>query len=225
MKMSMPEEIELLLTPPEAAVVADVEVRDVHRMVDEEILPKDFYILDDGRRFRASACLLMNFYVHAADRLTSNERRYVIRSFAERTRTEGVTKLLKRWLANQDLEKLVVRDGFVMIDLADFARGATERLGRLAAARERVISDPDVLDGTPVIRGTRIPVYDIAASIAAGIPRERLRNAFSGLNDEVIDAAVLYAKAAPPRGRPRLTDRLKPGAKLLQSRTIPRHKA
>lgn len=222
--MSMREEVELL-TPPEAAVVADVEVRDVHRMIDEDILPKDFYVLEDGRRFRASACPLMSFYVHAADRLTSNERLYVIRSLAERTRTEGVIKHLKRWRAHPDPEKWVVRHSFVIISLADFARDASERLDRLAAARERVVSDPKILDGTPVIRGTRIPVYDIAASFAAGSPHERIRKAYSGLDDDAIDAAVLYAKAVPPRGRPRLIDRLKPGATLAQSRTIPRHKA
>ena len=31
-----------MLTPTEAAVVSNVEVRDVNRVIDESILPKDF---------------------------------------------------------------------------------------------------------------------------------------------------------------------------------------
>ncbi|MDE4605815.1 DUF433 domain-containing protein [Sinorhizobium meliloti] len=45
-----------------------------------------------------------------------------------------------------------------------FMRSASERLDDLAAAREIVTASPDVLGGTPVIRGTRVPVYDVAAS-------------------------------------------------------------
>ncbi len=53
---------------------------------------------------------------------------------------------------------------FLAIDLMPFMRSASERLDDLAAAREIVTASPDVLGGTPVIRGTRVPVYDVAAS-------------------------------------------------------------
>ena len=31
-----------------------------------------------------------------------------------------------------------------------------------------VVEDPEILSGTPVIRGTRIPVYDVAAQAEGG---------------------------------------------------------
>jgi uncharacterized protein (DUF433 family) len=39
---------------------------------------------------------------------------------------------------------------------------------------EPIVSDPDILGGMPVIKGTRLPVYDLAASVRAGIPRDRI---------------------------------------------------
>ena len=45
---------------------------------------------------------------------------------------------------------------------------------RLDKARALVVEDPEILSGTPVIRNTRIPVYDVAASVAAGLPMERI---------------------------------------------------
>jgi uncharacterized protein (DUF433 family) len=55
-------------------------------------------------------------------------------------------------------------------------------LGRLNVARNLVVSSPELLGGTPVIRGTRIPVYDVAASAAAGIPTKRILAAYPSLD-------------------------------------------
>ena len=49
---------------------------------------------------------------------------------------------------------------------------------RLQAAQEIVIMDPEILSCTPVIRGTRVPVYDVAASVASGIPVERILTSY-----------------------------------------------
>jgi uncharacterized protein (DUF433 family) len=43
----------------------------------------------------------------------------------------------------------------------------------LNKARALVVEDLEILSGTPVIRNTRIPVYDTAASVAAGLPMDR----------------------------------------------------
>ena len=59
-------------------------------------------------------------------------------------------------------------------------------------------SSPEILGGTPVIRGN-----DVAASAAAGISTERILAAYPGLDAETIELATLFAQAYPPRGRPR----------------------
>jgi hypothetical protein len=60
-------------------------------------------------------------------------------------------------------------------------RGAKEGLDRLVAACEMVSVPSDVLGGTPVIKGTRIPVHDVAtaASISAGLPTARILAAYA----------------------------------------------
>src|SRR5882672_1349840 len=58
---AMPADPELLTTA-EAAVVADVSVRDVNHLIDEHILPEQLYSTEGSRRVHASACSLLNFY-------------------------------------------------------------------------------------------------------------------------------------------------------------------
>jgi uncharacterized protein (DUF433 family) len=206
-----------MLKPTEAAVVACVALRDVNRVIDERIIPTDFLSLEDGRRVAATACTLIAFYFDSAKRLTSEERLFAI----------GVTgprlhKLRARALASLIEEDWTVRDEFLTIDLGPFVRRTTERMDRLAAARDMVVFDPEILSGIPVVGGTRVPVYDVAASAAAGIPRERILEAYPSLDAEKIELAAIYAEANPVRGRPKANDELPPGAIPLSERRVPR---
>jgi uncharacterized protein (DUF433 family) len=54
----------------------------------------------------------------------------------------------------------------------------------LKKARALVVEDPEILSGTPVIRNTRIPVYDVAASVAARLPLDRILEDYPGLTGE-----------------------------------------
>jgi uncharacterized protein (DUF433 family) len=62
---------------------------------------------------------------------------------------------------------------------------------------DAIISDPEILWGMPVIKGTRVPVYDLAASVNAGIPRERILAAYPTIQEQHLDLAVAYAEANP----------------------------
>jgi uncharacterized protein (DUF433 family) len=206
------------LKPTEAAVVARVEVRDINRVIDEHILPADFFAIDDGRRVWAVACSLISFYFSAATRLTADERSMTIEVAGERLRdwrSLSFAELVhKDWL---------VRDDFLSIDLAPFFREAKDGMDRLAAARNITVSDPDILSGTPVIRGTRIPVHDVAASVATGTPMDRILEAYPALDSEKIKLAVMFADANPPRGRPRAAEAPK-GASIITDRKVPRRR-
>ena len=192
------------LTPAEAAVVSRVTVRDVHRVIDERILPESFYNAAQARSFTSQACVFISFYFRAADRLTSEERQRAIQLATE--------------LPTGNRSKKVVQDAFLTIDLAPFWKDVEESLKRLQTARDIVVSDPEILSGTPVIRGTRVPVYDVAASVAAGIPMKRILSAYPSLQPEQIELATMYAEANPQRGRPRLRTALPPAATILTER-------
>lgn len=58
---------------------------------------------------------------------------------------------------------------------------------------ERIVVDPQVLMGQPVIRGTRLPVYAIVGALAAGDSKEDIREAFPYLTDADISEALLFA--------------------------------
>jgi uncharacterized protein (DUF433 family) len=193
------------LTPTEAAVVSGVSVRDVHRVIDEHILPESFYDTQDARSFKSHACVFIAFYFGAADRLTSEERH---RAITLASRNSSDVKSRTR----------TIQDEFLTIDLAPFWKGVDERMVRLNAARAQVIEDNEILSGTLAIKGTRVPVYDVAASVAAGIAMERILSSYPSLNREQVELAALFAEANPQRGRPR--QRIVPpaGAKIISSR-------
>jgi uncharacterized protein (DUF433 family) len=86
-----------------------------------------------------------------------------------------------------------------------------------------VVEDPYILGATPVIRGTRIPVHDVAASVAAGVPRDDIRQAYPDLDDRSIELAAIYAEATPARSAREAID-LPPGARVIIRRRVPRRK-
>jgi uncharacterized protein (DUF433 family) len=199
----MPTQIESL-TPTEAAVVSGVSVRDVHRIIDEQILPTSFYSATQARSFQSQACVFISFYFGSADRLTSEERQ---RTIALASKTAD----WKSW-------KRVVKDEFLTIDFASFSKGVDERLQRLRTARDLVVTDPEILSGTPVVKGTRVPVYDVAASVVAGISMDRILAAYPSLNRKQVELAALFAEANPQRGRPRQRTAPPRGATIITKR-------
>lgn len=179
-----------LLTVSEAAVVADVEVRDVNRMIDEGILPRELVTLRDGRWVESKACGFVNFYIHTAATLTAEARINVISS------------ALKAMKASN--EPLRSSEGeFLTINFDRFVERAAERHRKLEEARAAVETDKDILGGVPVFKGTRIPVRDVAASVKKGIAKERILRAYPGMREGMLELATIYADANPARGRPR----------------------
>jgi len=72
----------------------------------------------------------------------------------------------------------------------------------LKRAKRKVIeSRPGVLAGEPVVKGTRIPVRLIAELVRQGASRAKLRSEYDLTRDQ-IEAAVLFDRVTPRRGRP-----------------------
>ena len=59
--------------------------------------------------------------------------------------------------------------------------------------REWIVSDPDVMLGKPVIKGTRITVELILEKLAAGETVEDILAAHPHLSREAVQAAIAYA--------------------------------
>lgn len=65
-----------------------------------------------------------------------------------------------------------------------------------------VQSDPEIMAGTPVFRGTRIPVYLVADMIEQGTPIKEILEGYPSLTREMVEYAGTYATTHPYRGRP-----------------------
>jgi uncharacterized protein (DUF433 family) len=207
------------LTTTEAAVVSGVSVRNVNRVIDEKILPESLFEAgpDGVRRLNADACVFISFYFGAANRLTSDERLRIIATASKQLSGAEASAMEKEW---------IIRQEFLTVDLAPFLRGVRQRLEKLSAARAMVVEDPEILSGTPVIQGTRVPVYYVAASVEAGEPMERILEDYPRLTAEDVELAALYAEAIPPRGRPRPSAPLPAGAVIVAHYRVPaRHAA
>ncbi len=107
-----------------------------------------------------------------------------------------------------------LRERFVTIEFWDVLKDTFDRFEQLEAAREMVIVDDEILAGTPVLKGTRIPVYTVAAMVSAGVSKAEILEDFSGLDEKKIELAAVYAKANPLRGRPLSRLKLPAGATL-----------
>lgn len=77
------------------------------------------------------------------------------------------------------------------------------RIERYARLRDRYVqSDPCVMGGEPVIRGTRVPVRDLAELIELGESPHVLAEDFPQVPEQAYELAVQWARANPRRGRP-----------------------
>ncbi len=59
--------------------------------------------------------------------------------------------------------------------------------------KDRIVIDPQICSGKPVIRGTRIMVKNILGMVAGGYTVERVVQAYPELTKEDVIAALEYA--------------------------------
>jgi uncharacterized protein (DUF433 family) len=78
----------------------------------------------------------------------------------------------------------------------------SSRLQNLEKASGTVQSDPEIMGGTPVFRGTRIPVYLVADMIEQGTPIDEILDGYPALTREMVKYAGIYSTTHPRCGRP-----------------------
>ena len=59
---------------------------------------------------------------------------------------------------------------------------------------ERIVKDPNIMTGKPIIKGTRIPVDLILKKLAQNISINEILKNFPRLTREDVQAAILYAE-------------------------------
>jgi uncharacterized protein (DUF433 family) len=177
-----------LFTPTEAAVLTRLSAKAVNNAIDKKTIPTV-----PGRRAGRAIRLLdlralmsLALEQRLADRLMPEMRRKVFDA-----------------LATAAHNRISVDGGLLTIDLREPRRELAASLRRLRRVRALVISDPDILGGDPVFRGTRVPVHLIAALLGQGSTEAELLDTYPRLTAEMVHLGPIYASAYPLRGRPR----------------------
>jgi uncharacterized protein (DUF433 family) len=178
-----------LMTANEAASVTGVPLRQVHRIIDAGILGTAVKRRDNARLVTPKGLVGLRLAHDTADMLTLEGRRAIVASSIRSPRPS------------------MIRADMVVVDARPAARTVRSGLSLLAKARSIVSSTPAVLGGTPVFKGTRIPVYDIADMLSNGDRPAAIVKAYPKLDAERVRLAAIYAQAYPTRGRPRTKPR------------------
>ena len=172
-----------LFTPTEAAVLTGLPLKAVNNAIDKKTIsavPGE----EGGRLLDARALVSLSIEQRLSDRLTTPElRRRVFDALADAPR--NVVSL---------------EGGLIKIDLREPRRALAASLRDLRRARRLVVSDPEILGGDPVFRGTRVPVHLIAELVAQGSKPAELIEGYPRLTAEMIRLAPVYAAAYPLRG-------------------------
>ena len=172
-----------LFTPTEAAVLTGLPLKAVNNAIDKKTIsavPGE----EGGRLLDARALVSLSIERRLPDRLTTPElRRRVFDALADAPR--NVVSL---------------EGGLIKIDLREPRRALAASLRDLRRARRLVVSDPEILGGDPVFRGTRVPVHLVAELVAQGSKPAELIEGYPRLTAEMIRLAPVYAAAYPLRG-------------------------
>ena len=177
-----------LFTTTEAAVLTGLSVKAVNNAIDKGVISAaaDTRAGTGARLLDRHALISLTLERRLADRFAPELRRAVFDALA------GASRCM-----------VSLDGGFLRIDLREPRRELANSLRRLRRARELVVSDPDIMGGEPVFRGTRVPAHMIAAQLGQGSTEWKLLEAYPRLTPEMIDLAPVYAAAYPLRGRPR----------------------
>ena len=98
---------------------------------------------------------------------------------------------------------MAIGNGTVLfVEFKTARRKIEDQLKELARIEEMVVSDPKIMRGTPVFKGTRIPVDLVADMLAQGATAEEILEGYPTLSKDNIAIAPLYMRAFPRRGRP-----------------------
>lgn len=176
---------ETLFTPTEAAVLTGLSLKAVNNAIDKRTISV-VTGEEGGRLLDERALISLAIERSLADRFAPELRRQVFDALAESPR--NVVSL---------------EGGLIKIDLREPRRELATSLRELRRAKRLVVSDPEIMGGDPVFRGTRVPVHIIAELVAQGSTPAELLESYPRLTAEMIRLAPVYAAAYPLRGRPR----------------------
>jgi uncharacterized protein (DUF433 family) len=176
-------------TAAEASAVTRLPIRTVRKLMDRQVIR--------ARRLRSG---------RSVQRLLSREQLVYLRLEAEGLALLPVAarrRIAKQIETEPEIDVISVSEGqALLIQVKPVRRELDEMLKRLERVASLVVEDPEIMRGTPVYRGTRIPVDLVADMLKQGTTVEEILDGYPTLDREKVELAPLYVEAFPHRGRP-----------------------
>jgi uncharacterized protein (DUF433 family) len=174
-------------TPQEAAAVSGVRLATVQKAITSRNIPARTDRRTRRRRLDVTALLALA----------------LVRSLPEELHltAKDAYRLLRQARDAGEFSTIAIGE-LVRIDTGKALAEVRRRMALYEHARERIVSDPDVMGGTPTIRGTRITAQAVLGRITAGDTIDSVLEDYPYLDHETVEGAAVYAAANPPRGRP-----------------------
>src|SRR6202165_158580 len=176
-------------TPAQASAVANLPLPAVHKLIERRLIRP--------RRLRTGRSI---------HRMLSREQVLYLRLEAEGVRLLPMAArraIAKKIESSPEIDTVILTEGSALIIQVKSVRlELNQDLKRLERAENMIISDPEIMRGTPVYRGTRIPVDLIADMLSQGAKPEEILEGYPALDREKIELAPFYIQAFPRRGRP-----------------------
>lgn len=127
---------------------------------------------------------------------------------ALRSLVDGKRASAGKWQATKT--DFVFRSGDVVIvvECKGLRNTLTQDLSAYRRGLKRIVSDPSVMGGEPVFKGTRITLAHVSALIAKRVPLREIAEDYPALNLADIAFAAIHSKMKRNPGRPRKSLRL-----------------
>jgi uncharacterized protein (DUF433 family) len=176
-------------TPSEAAAISGLSLRSVQREIDEGPVTKA-RSESNGRRRLDIAALLYLVILRDVEKVFSKDGKKLI---YKAVRSDG---------SHESADAGQTPSLMKLFDLQKARAELRRQLSKLTAAKHMVVTDPEIRGGEPVIKGTRIGVYEVATMLERGATAAEILEGYPTLRPRHLELAVVYAKAYPRRGRP-----------------------
>jgi uncharacterized protein (DUF433 family) len=176
-------------TPAQASAVANLPLPAVHKLIERRLIRP--------RRLRAGRSI---------QRMLTRQQVLYLRLEAEGVRLLPIPTrrvIAKKIESSPEIDFVCLTEGSALvIEVKSVRLELDQDLKRLERAENMIVSDPEIMRGTPVYRGTRIPVELIANMLSQGANPEEILEGYPALDREKVELAPLYVQAFPRRGRP-----------------------
>src|SRR5271155_2494137 len=140
-------------TPAQASAVANLPLPAVHKLIERRVIRP--------RRFRAGRSI---------QRMLTREQVLYLRLEAQGVRLLPMAArraIAKKLESSPEADQVFLAEGSALVIQVKSVRLELDRdLKRLERAASMIVSDPEVMRGTPVYRGTRIPVDLVAGMLS-----------------------------------------------------------